>query len=561
MGRMMQLTLRSMLFLVAIGLLMPASALAKKKPVVETGPEAPVVDAKALLLYGPTGTDHSAAALDAVTARLEDGELPPERTLSVQEWLGAARFRLDGSARELPCTTPDPKLKYKKDEETEIAALSKKANGLLADLEPEAALSTFQIAHGRLSCQTAFVDQDSFWETFFYAGIAAFYTGDSQGSRAHFRQAAAIAPERKWDPSYPPEPQSTFLSAVQDVVARPKGKVFGDLRDTNYSEVWLDGRPLDLTKAFELDVYPGRHLIQAVDSDGRWSTWVYDIREGASLTFFSAVGLEEMVLDGPDGVLKKTATNTVLKKAREAGLNTVFVVRVDEDGKAVKVWQFTPRDASWVRLERSETGQITRTAVATEEVELSPEERNRQQFLRKPDYRASIAVGFKFLEIYRCGPAVATPDTLGSSGRERCPDGHYRKSPHLGGIIGIDINLIQGLNLDVRFGALATDFQAGGNVLPEAEVGFRYRFLQGVLQPFIAVAGDFFFGTFRENSRSEDKFALYAGPSGYGGIEFEFPDGFRLTLEGGGGVILTGEGSAQKWPHGHVMLALGRFLP
>jgi hypothetical protein len=555
---------RALLLLACAGLLLPGAAFSaskKSKAKAEPEAEAPVVDTTALLVYGPTGEDRSGAALEAVKGRLEAGELPPARSLGVQEWLGAARFRIDGSSRELPCTTPDPKVKFKRDEETEIAALNKKANGLLADLEPEAALAEFLTSQGRLSCQTAFIDQDSFWETFFYAGIAAFYTGDSQGSRAHFRQAAAIAPERKWDPSYPPEPQSTFLSAVQDVVARPKGKVFGDLRDTNYSEVWLDGRPLDLTKPFELDVYPGRHLIQAVDADGRWSTWVYDIREGASLTFFSAVGLEEMVLDGPDGVLRKTASNTVAKKAREGQLEHVFVVRLDDQGKATRVWQFSTRDASWTRLERSETGQITRTTVTTEEAELTPEEKNKQAFLRKPDYRASIAVGFKFLEMYRCGPNVATPDTLSASGRERCPDGRYRKTPHLGGIIGIDINLVRGLNIDIRFGALASDFSLGGNVLPEAEVGFRYRFLQGVMQPFIAVAADFFFGTFRENSRSDDVFTLYAGPSGYGGIEFEFPDGFRLTLEGGGGVILTGEGSAQRWPHGHVMLAIGRFLP
>ncbi|MCO4768448.1 MAG: hypothetical protein KDA24_00350 [Deltaproteobacteria bacterium] len=557
----MRLFLRPLLLLLVVGLALPSMAFAQKKKKGEVEEEAgPTTDSSAILLYGPTGEDRSGAALEALQGRMEEGELPPARTLGVQEWLGAARFRLGGSAKELPCTTPDPKLKYKRDEETEIAALNKKANGLLADLEPEGALAQFLVAHGRLSCQTTYIDQDTFWESFFYAGIAAFYTGDSQGSRAHFRQAAAIAPERKWDASYPPEPQSTFLSAVQDVVARPKGKVFGDLRDTNYSEVWLDGRPLDLTKAFELEVYPGRHLIQAVDADGRWSTWVYDIREGATLTFFSAVGLEEMVLDGPDGVLGKTASNTVAKKAREAGLDHVYVVRLGDDGKPLRVWYFETRTIAWTRLERSATGEITRTTVATEEVELTPEEKNRQAFLRKPDYRASVAVGFKFFELYKCGPqqAIASTDT---SGRERCPDGSYRKSPHLGGIIGIDINLIQGLNLDIRFGALATDFSVGGNVLPEAEVGFRYRFLQGVLQPFIAVAGDFFFGTYRENSRADDEFALYVGPSGYGGVEFEFPDGFRLTLEGGGGVILSGEGSSKTWPHGHVMLAIGRFLP
>jgi len=554
--------LRTLTLLLVAALLLPAPAHAQKKKKGAPETLAPTTDPKALLVFGPAvkDQDRAGAAMDALKGRLGPDELPPNRSISVQEWLGSAKFRIAGSAKELPCTTPEPKLKFKRDEETEIAALNKKANGLLADLEPEQALAAFQTSQGRLSCQTQYIDQDTFWEAFFYAGIAAFYTGDSQGARAHFRQAATIAPERKWDPSYPPEPQSTFLSAVQDVVARPKGKVFGDLRETNYSEVWLDGSPLDLTKAFESEVYPGRHLIQAVDQDGKWSTWVYDIREGATLTFFSAVGIEETVLDGTDGVLRKTATSTVSKKTRSEGTETLFVVRLDPDGKPTKVFQFDPRSQSWARLERSETGEITRTEVPSGE-ELTPEEKNRQAFLRKPDYRAGISVGFKFLEIFRCGPNVAVPDTLASSGRERCPDGHYRKSPHLGGLIGIDINLVQGLNFDIRFGAMASDFQVGGNVLPEVNAGFRYRFLQGVIQPFIAVAGDFFFGLYRENSRADDTFTLYVGPSGYGGVDFEFGDGFRLTLEGGGGVILTGEGSAKTWPHGHMMLAIGRFFP
>ena len=47
---------------------------------------------------------------------------------------------------------------------------------------------------------------------------------------------------------------------------------------------------------------------------------------------------------------------------------------------------------------------------------------------------------------------------------------------------------------------------------------------------------------------------------GFGGVDFEFPDGFRLTLEGGGGVILAGEGVSPEWPTAHMMVSIGRFL-
>ena len=551
--------LRLLLTALILGLAFPGPVLAaKKKKSTEASIDAAPVNTEAVLVFGgpPTQEDREPNAVEALRARLEADEPPPGRTLSVSDWMGSARFRIGGSAQEIACEVPRSKVKFDPAKETEIEAVNRKANELLNDLEPEQALQFFANAQGRLPCQAVYLDQDGFWESYFYAGIAAFYTGDSQLARAHFRQAASIAPERQWDASYPPEPQSTFLSAVQDVVARPKGKVWGDLRETNYREVWLDGRPLDLTKAFEQEVYPGKHLIQAVDDEAKWATWYYDIREGAAIELFSAKGLQELVLAGPDGVLKSVATSTMVRKARDENLETIYVIRLDEDGEPATVWQFTKKGAVWLRLERSESGQITRTEVEAG-VELTPEEKDRQAFLRAPDYRASVAVGFKFMNLYRCGPAVAND----VSGIEYCPTGHKRQNGYFGGLIGIDINLIQGLNLDFRFGAMVTDMNVGGTLLPEVSVGFRYRFLQGVIQPFIAVAGDFLFGLYRDTETSPDQFTLLVGPQAYGGIEFELPDGFRLTLEGGGGLILTGDGSSQRWPMGHAMFAIGRFLP
>ncbi len=51
-------------------------------------------------------------------------------------------------------------------------------------------------------------------------------------------------------------------------------------------------------------------------------------------------------------------------------------------------------------------------------------------------------------------------------------------------------------------------------------------------------------------------------PLGYGGVDFEFPDGFRLTLEGGAGVVIGGnEGDQLNWPLVSALFALGRFMP
>ena len=157
--------------------------------------------------------------------------------------------------------------------------------------------------------------------------------------------------------------------------------------------------------------------------------------------------------------------------------------------------------------------------------------------------------------VMRCGADEA-------DGADRCPDGWEREHHYIGGLINIDVRLYKGLNLDIRFGATAADFEQGGTILPEFGAGFRYRFLTGAIQPFLAGGALMLFGTVKPNRFDPPTVAIYGGPVGYGGVDFEFPDGFRLTLEGGGGVIIGGtEGDQLNWPVVSGMFALGRFLP
>jgi hypothetical protein len=187
------------------------------------------------------------------------------------------------------------------------------------------------------------------------------------------------------------------------------------------------------------------------------------------------------------------------------------------------------------------------------EENLTPKERDRRMFLRDPDYRHSVAVGFKFQQQFLCSASDADSDGI-------CPDGQERVAKFIGTLIGIDVNLIKGLNLDIRFGATVSDWNEGGVLLPEVSFGLRYRFLTGVFQPWIAGAGDIFFGTIRLDQFSEDQFTAYGGVVGYGGIDFELGDGFRLTFEGGYGVIIGGEGRLLNRGMGHALFAIGRFI-
>jgi hypothetical protein len=526
---------------------------------------AETTNSKAILLWGPSGVvEEDARARAALLERLPKDALFPARVLRVSEWLGAAKFRLGGSAIAVPCATPPPEIEIPEGVKGETAATVALGRKALDDLDYNKSLEWFQLAQGRIPCQTEFVQPQSLWEAYFYAGISAFYAGQTKAAESSFRSAAAVDPKREWDPRFPPDPQSTFLSAVKDVLTRPEARVYGDMRGTNYVEVRLDGEMLDLTKPFETTVHPGVHLVQAVDEQGRWATFVRQLDEGGTLTFFSAMGAEQMLLDGPDGTLKNIAASVLNKKAREERLTEIYLVTLDGSEQVPpRVFSYAPDYEQWTRLERTATGEVKSTTEAARptdveggaEEQLSPQERNQRAILRDPDYRSSATFGFKFFTMFVCGPRQV--DAQGFC----IADGTKRENTYIGGLIGIDVRLVKGLNLDFRFGSTVTDLKDGGTLLPEFAIGMRYRFLQGVIQPYLAIAADILIGTTRANAFAKDQVQVYGGLLGYGGLDFEFPDGFRLTLEGGGGVVIGGESRTLNWPIAHMLFAIGRFLP
>jgi hypothetical protein len=478
--------------------------------------------------------------------------------------LGAAHFRIGGSGQLVACETLQPQLPEGTAPEDELSSLIKRGRAALDELDSETALGLFQLAEQRVPCQDTFLDRDTFHAIFFYGGIAAFFAGQHEEASRLFRQSATIDPSHLWSASYGPEPQSTFLSAVQDVIARPRVRIYGDMRGTGYLEIRLDGSELDRTRAFETTVHPGVHLIQAVDPDGNWSTFVRKLDEGGSITFFSALGAERMVLEGPESVLADFSGTRLSKRAREERLDEIYVITIDPSGQnqprvfswiaATQEWTLLQRRAEAPKEDQTSVEKPTDTPTDTPpEPALSPAEKRKAALLRDPDYRTSTTFGFKYSSMFLC------PEDEVSG--ERCPDGRERQNNYVGGVVGIDIRLIKGLNIDLRFGAGFTDQSQGGTLLPELGAGIRYRFLTGTLQPFVGGQGMMWIGTRRPNTNSNDKVKVYGGIIAYGGLDIEFDDGFRVTFEGGGGAVLGGEEGQGNWPVVHGQFALGRFLP
>ena len=159
------------------------------------------------------------------------------------------------------------------------------------------------------------------------------------------------------------------------------------------------------------------------------------------------------------------------------------------------------------------------------------------------------------MQILRC-------DTRDTSSAGLCPDGTRQKNDYMGGLVNIDVRLVKGLNLDFRFGSTVSDFRKGGTLLPEFGFGLRYRFLTGLLQPYAGLGGDLFFGTVRlVDSTNQNRVVVYGGILFFGGLDVEFPDGFRISVEGVAGALPRPAGMDGAWPMGHFQVALGRFMP
>lgn len=516
---------------------------------------------RSLLIWGPSSAkDDGTTAAAALVARLKPSVPLPARSLRISDWLGAAHFRIGGSGKLVACETLPPELPEGVEPTDELSSLIKRGREALDELESEAALKLFQLAEKRVPCQETFLPRDTFHAIFFYGGIAAFFSGEPQEASRLFRQSATIDPSHLWTASYGPEPQSTFLSAVQDVIARPRVRVYGDMRGTGYHETRLDGNELDRTRGFESTVHPGIHLIQAVDEDGRWSTFVRQLEEGGSITFFSALGAERMILEGPESVLSDFSGVRLSKRAREERLDEIYIITIDSSGRSQpRVFSWIASTQEWTRLEPLSEASTSRVAEEPAPLALgplpvlSPDEKRKAALLRDADYRSSTTFGFKYTSMFLCQKDELTGD--------RCPDGRERQNNYIGGVVGVDIRLIKGLNIDLRFGAGFTDQSQGGTLLPELGAGIRYRFLSGTLQPFVGGLGTMWIGTRRTDPNSDDKVTIYGGAVGFGGLDIEFEDGFRITFEGGGGAVLGGEEGQEVWPVVHGHFALGRFLP
>lgn len=148
------------------------------------------------------------------------------------------------------------------------------------ELNDKRAAFKFREAWLALECAAEPVPHELLYEIHFYGGVAAFVAGKEAVARTKFRAAVATAPDREFDPGYPPEIARLYEAARED---RDGSQLELSVQDPHdeIEGAWVDGVAMGMDGEASI-LAAGDHLFQvrtrsgefmslkvAVDGDGR----------------------------------------------------------------------------------------------------------------------------------------------------------------------------------------------------------------------------------------------------------------------------------------------------
>lgn len=177
-----------------------------------------------------------------------------------------------------------------------------------------------------LPCLAEAADAGDLYDTWFLAGLVAFYESDADAASAAFARAAGISPTRPWNEAYAPDAKGTFLAALQRVVAEagPSLEPSPDLA----GRVLLDGAPL----AGGERPPAGAHLIQVSLAEGGAASFVLVLERAGSrdvVHVLGPAGMERAILQG-----RPEVAGVLAERLRALGWQRVLLV--DERGGGVR---------------------------------------------------------------------------------------------------------------------------------------------------------------------------------------------------------------------------------
>lgn len=175
-----------------------------------------------------------------------------------------------------------------------MARLLGECEQALQDLSLDGVGEIFERSLAALPCADEVIPPETLTDLYFQRGLLAVYSGERTVAVEYFREALAVAPDRAWDPTYPPEAFQIYLEAMErhyhaDPLTLPL------LLDAS-AGVYIDGASRAGEQTVELA--PGSHFLQLEVGD-HVSTFQIRVGGAEQLLLASDASLARVVLDGP----------------------------------------------------------------------------------------------------------------------------------------------------------------------------------------------------------------------------------------------------------------------
>lgn len=127
----------------------------------------------------------------------------------------------------------------------------------------DGAVAKLDEVEGMIPCTSEVVPKEELTRMYLYRGVVAFSQDNEVAATAAFRRALAIDLTLRWDERFGQRPRELFLEAKASLLSESRAKVKLPRPNPGYA-LYVDGelRP----DGGELEVYPGRHLLQVFNN-------------------------------------------------------------------------------------------------------------------------------------------------------------------------------------------------------------------------------------------------------------------------------------------------------
>lgn len=272
--------------------------------------------------YVGAGADAADRAVEQVRAALgEPGAVFAEVTPLVDGLFDGVSSWPVGSAPTACAQTTTIKL------ETSLA----RAERALEEIEFEQAVEALAWIDGQLACVGGEVSPTSLGRASLMLGYLRHLTGDLEGAKQAFAQAAVFDPDVVWEANFSPQAQPAFNAAVLEALRTRDAHLRSTDGSWTLADVALDGEPLPTLGA----VRPGEHQLALRRSDGSWLRLAIELPEARTLRI---APVTELVTRLDEDEFQAALAHALAARLESSGAEDAWVVDLTE-GRIFRFWR------------------------------------------------------------------------------------------------------------------------------------------------------------------------------------------------------------------------------